>query len=346
VSDVADGATNVLPLYSWQRESAASLVVGRAHWPHALLLTGPQGIGKRALAHYLGQALLCEQPNPDGSPCGACASCSYVANGQHPDLRVIEPLQYDDDGNAARVDAIVVDRIRELIEFVQLTSHRRGAKLALIYPAETMNTQAANALLKTLEEPPAGTHLLLVSHQPGRLPATILSRCQIVRAPRPAREEATAWLAGEGIEAAARVLAQAGGAPLLALGLAEPAVQREAQVLLAELARPERLSPVSVGARLDAAARDERKSRLADAVYWLLTWTADLAAVSGGGEPRFHPEHADALRRLATRVAKLPLFRYYQSLLRQRGLLGHPLQPRLVVESLLFEYRLLFTRGS
>lgn len=346
MSDSVAGASNVLPLYAWQREAAARLLVGRGHWPHALLLTGPQGIGKRALAHYLAQALLCEQPKPDGSPCGACASCGYVANGQHPDLRVIEPLQYDDDGNAVRVDAIVVDRIRELIEFVQLTSHRRGAKLALIYPAETMNTQAANALLKTLEEPPAGTHLLLVSHQPGRLPATIISRCQAVQAPRASRDAAAAWLAGEGIEAAGRVLAQAGGAPLLALGLAEPALQREAQVLLAELARPERLSPVSVGARLDAAARDERKSRLADAVYWLLTWTADLASVSSGGEPRFHPEHTDALRRLAPRVAKLALFRYYQSLLRQRGLLGHPLQPRLVVESLLFEYRLLFTRGS
>jgi len=97
---------------------------------------------------------------------------------------------------------------------------------------------------------------------------------------------------------------------------------------------------------LEASARDERKSKLGDALYCLLTWTADLAAVSSGGEPRFHPEHADALRRLSSRVVKLSLFRYYQSLLRQRGLLGHPLQPRLVVEALLFEYRLLFTRGN
>lgn len=346
MSEVHSASANILPLYPWQREAAASLVADREHWPHALLLTGPRGIGKRALADYLAQALLCEQPSADGSPCGVCASCGYVANSQHPDLRVIEPLQYDEDGNASPVDAIVVDRIRELIEFVQLTSHRRGAKLALIYPAETMNTQAANALLKTLEEPPPGTHLLLVSHQPGRLPATILSRCQVKTAPRPTREQAAQWLEGEGIEAASRVLAQAGGAPLLALGLADPALQREAQILLAELARPERLSPVAVGARLEASPRDERKSKLGDAQFWLITWTADLAAVCSGGEARFHPEHADALRRLSPRVVKLSLFRYYQSLLRQRGLLGHPLQPRLVVEALLFEYRLLFTRGN
>ena len=135
------------------------------------------------------------------------------------------------------------------------------------------------------------------------------------------------------------------GRPLLALELADPLLQREFASLLAELARPERLSPVAIGARLEAAAKDERKPLLAAAVYWLLTWTADLASVVSGAPPRFHPQARDALAALATRVARVPLFRYYQSLLRQRELLTHPLQPRLVAEALLIDYRDLFIRG-
>ena len=102
------------------------------------------------------------------------------------------------------------------------------------------------------------------------------------------------------------------------------------------------MSPVAVGARIEATPKDERKSMLADVVYWLLTWTADLAAVASGGAPRFHPERGEALAELARRVARVPLFRYYRTLLQQRALLAHPLQPRLVAEALLFEYRTLF----
>jgi hypothetical protein len=101
-----------------------------------------------------------------------------------------------------------------------------------------------------------------------------------------------------------------------------------------------------VGARIEAVPKDERKSALADAVYWLLTWTADLAAVTSGGVPRFHPDRGDALSRLSPRVARVPLFRYYRTLLRQRALLSHPLQPRLVCELLLFEYRTLFAQSK
>jgi DNA polymerase-3 subunit delta' len=209
-----------------------------------------------------------------------------------------------------------------------------------------MNPSAANALLKTLEEPPADTYLMLVSHQPARLPATITSRCQRLPVHQPDAGTAATWLASRGVAEAERVLAQAGGAPLLALELADPALQREGETWLAALTRPERLSPVAVGARIDAAAKDERKALLAAALYWLLTWTADLASVAGGGSARFHPQHGDALAALAARVARVALFRYYRTLLGQRALLAHPLQPRLVAEALLIEYRNLFARGT
>lgn len=333
-------------LLPWQRSVAAAALAARTRWPHALLITGRRGIGKRDLASHFAQALLCEQPDADGSACGRCPSCGYVVAGAHPDLRRIEPFEFDEDGEPKAVDAILVDRIRELSQFAQLSTHRQRAKVALIAPAEAMNEAAANALLKTLEEPPPATFILLVSDHWGRLPATIVSRCRRLPAPEPDAASATAWLGARGVGQPELLLAQAGGAPLLALALAAPETQRERIALLDALAQPERLSPVAFGARLDAYPRDERKLRLADAVNWLLVWTADLAAVASGGAPRFNPDQREALARLGARVARVPLFRYYRTLLGQRALLGHPLQPRLVAEALLFEYRALFAQAT
>ncbi len=332
----------------WQSETAAAALARRERWPHALLITGRRGLGKRLLALHFARALLCESPREDGEACGACPSCGYVSQGTHPDLQLIEPFTYDDDGNATPVDSINVERVRELIAFSQLSPHRQRAKVGLIVPAEAMNAAAANALLKTLEEPPPGTFLLLVSHHPERLPATILSRCRRLPAPEPDPAAAAAWLArhGTGDADPGLVLAQAGGAPLLALALAGADIQRERDHLLGQLAQPERLSPLAFGARLDAAPKDERKTQLANAVYWMLAWTADLASVASGARPSFNPDRADALKVLAGRVAMVPLFRYYRLLLQQRALLSHPLQPRWVAESLLIEYRKLFAKGQ
>src|SRR5258707_1171901 len=119
-------------LLPWQRVAAATALAARSRWPHALLITGRRGIGKRGLALHFAQALLCEEPRTDGSACGRCPSCGYFAAAAHPDLRLIEPIECDEDGEPKPVDAIVVDRIRELIEFAQLSTHRQRAKVVLI----------------------------------------------------------------------------------------------------------------------------------------------------------------------------------------------------------------------
>lgn len=347
MSELPSRAASSLLLPTWQRAIVESALAHRERWPHALLITGRRGLGKRLLALHFARALLCESPLESGEACGVCLSCGYVGQGTHPDLQLIEPVTYDDEGNATPVDSINVERVRELIAFTQLSPHRQRAKVGLIAPAEAMNGAAANALLKTLEEPPPGTFLLLVSHHPERLAATIVSRCQRLPAPEPDRAAAAAWLAQNSIGDVepGLVLAQAGGAPLFALALAGADIQRERDHLLGQLAQPERLSPLAFGARLDSAPKDERKAQLANAVYWLLVWTADLASVAAGAAPSFNPDRVDALKQLAGRVALVPLFRYYRMLLQQRALLSHPLQPRWVAESLLIEYRKLFARG-
>ena len=198
--------TGLLP---WQHDAARAALRHRARWPHALLLTGREGIGKRTFALALARSLLCEDAAADGLACGVCASCRYVQAGQHPDLRLVEPIEIDDDNVASPSLWITIAHVRALIDWAQLTSHRHVAKVAVIVPAERMNVAAANAMLKTLEEPPPGTYLILVAHQPGRLPATVRSRCQWLVAPTPDETMATEWLLGQGVVQPADVLAQA-----------------------------------------------------------------------------------------------------------------------------------------
>ncbi|MET0204652.1 MAG: DNA polymerase III subunit delta' [Casimicrobiaceae bacterium] len=329
-------------LYPWQREAADSMLADRTRWPHALLLTGPRGIGKRALALEFARGLLCESPRAGGGACGECPSCRYVAAGQHPDLRVVEPVAVDDDGVATPVEWITVDPIRALIDWAQLTSHRRVAKVAVIEPAERMNAAAANALLKTLEEPPPSTYLILVSAAPGRLPATVRSRCRRKVAPAPEAAASRAWLAVQGVPDPDLLLAQAAGAPLAALALADAGYQAERSVWLKELAAPKNLVAATLAERIDAAPREERRERLANVIDWLLGWCGDLAHAQAGAAPRQNGDRAAALARLASSVAPIALFRYHRALLRQRGLVAHPLTPRLVAEALLTDYRTLF----
>ena len=329
-------------LLPWQRTATTEALGARASWPHALLITGPRGIGKRTLALNFARSLLCESPRADGLACGMCASCRYMAAGQHPDLQLVEPFSIDDDGEVKPLDAIPVDRIRTLIDWALVTSHRGRAKVAIVVPAESLNGAAANALLKTLEEPPPDTFLLLVSHQPGRVPATLRSRCRRLEAPHADADIAQQWLVDRGVAAPAAVLAQAGGAPLLALAMADPAWQSERAVWLQALAKPKALPVVTLAARLDTGPKEERKQRLSLAIDWLGAWTADLARVAAGGAPLRNPDFAAALTALAPAVAPIRLFRYHRALSRQRALVAHPLQPRLVAEALLIGYRELF----
>jgi len=343
VIDDATPALPWLPLLPWQGEPARELLARRATWPHALLLYGPRGIGKHALALNLAQALLCEAPRPDGLACRSCPSCRYAEAGQHPDLVRLELLTIDEEtGELVTVDTIPIDRVRAVIDFVQLSSHRQRAKVAVIAPAERINVAASNALLKTLEEPPAGTYLLLVADQPGRLPATIRSRCRKLPAPIPTPEEARAWLTAQGVAEPDLALAQAGGAPLAALAYTDPELNAERTTWLEALAQPASLPMLALAARVDAGGKEQRRARLAHAIDWLLGWTADLARVAAGGRPLRNPDYAVPLAGLARQVAPLPLFRYHRALLRERALLSHPLQPRLVAEAVLIDYRALF----
>lgn len=152
--------------------------------PHALLLHEAPGAGGDWLALWVARLVLCQ--SAAGAPCGACPGCHRVATAQHPDLQILQPIEES--------RQIRIEQVRTLSEELALTAHQGAYKVAILTPADTLNRFAANALLKTLEEPPALTLLILVVSQPSRLPATILSRCQRIRVRAPVRKEAVAWL--------------------------------------------------------------------------------------------------------------------------------------------------------
>lgn len=205
---------NILP---WIGDAMATLATAHqaGRLPHALLIHEAPGSGGDWLAQWAARLVLCQ--SKIGAPCGACPSCHRVASAQHPDLLLLQPIE---DSRQIRIE-----QVRELSQELALTAHQGGYKVAIITPADTLNRFAANALLKTLEEPPPRTLLVLVVTQPSRLPATILSRCQRVRVKAPGRQEAVAWLqATRGAGEWEAVLDALGEAPMLAADVDPKAV--------------------------------------------------------------------------------------------------------------------------
>jgi DNA polymerase-3 subunit delta' len=258
VREVGLGEVAQAPWLAAARQRAQQMIAG-GRLSHALLLQGQPGLGKRALAEWIARLALCDSPE-DGA-CGRCPSCQLLAAGSHPDLqRLLVPEDKKQ---------IPVDAVRELITALSMKSYRGRRKVALVDPADAMNTNGANALLKTLEEPSGDALLILTVSRPERLPATIASRCQRVKITPPSREVALAWLAG--IDATVdwdSRLALTAGAPLAALDLATLApLDKEMTELVSLLSRPD-ADVVGLAERSQGRNPTER-------LRWIENWVTD-----------------------------------------------------------------------
>ncbi len=314
-------------IYPWLHRSWEALQSKLERMPHALLIHGPQGVGKRLLAERFAQSVLCEAGDRRKAPCGACAGCRWVEAGSHPDLRLVEPealarapVAEEEAAPAPRATKpsieIKVDQVRGLDDFLNLNSHRGGPRVALIHPAEAMNPNAANALLKGLEEPPGQAMFILVSHRPARLLATIRSRCVALPVPVPDTATAVAWLKQQDAGDAGAQLAFASGSPLRALQYASEAGEAANRLRAALGFRDmDALSAVSDRDQLEALAEVLQKHAL------------DRAFRAYGGRPRYGVA-------VDTRQGAAWL-RYARRLGRDRALARHPLNPRLFASEML-----------
>jgi DNA polymerase-3 subunit delta' len=295
----------------------------RDRLPHALLLHGAPGVGKLALAERFAQFLVCESRAQVTEPCGRCEGCRWFLAGNHPDIRFLEPealarnAAVAEEGEEPKAkDAkpssqIKIEQARALGDFVHVVSHRGGHRVAIVHPAEDMNTATANSLLKNLEEPPAGAVFLLVSHRPARLLPTIRSRCVPVPVPVPARQAAAAWLGAQGVKNAERWLAFAGGAPLRALEYATGERGAAIERVLRGVAAGDReaLADVRDSALIEPLIEVLQKMAL-DRAFGALTGRTKYGGAAGAGDARAWLAYARAMGR-------------------HRTLARHPLNPRL-----------------
>ncbi|MCZ6502799.1 MAG: DNA polymerase III subunit delta' [Gammaproteobacteria bacterium] len=194
-----------LPWQQLQKERLQQQITAN-RLPHALLFSGIKDIGKKDFAFAFGAQLLCTRPG-GGSACNQCSSCHLLNASTHPDLRLVRPEESK---------LIVIEQIRDLTEWVVQTAQQGGCKVCILFPAEQMNVQSANALLKCLEEPGPDTFFILVTDQPGRLLPTVRSRCQRVEFQVPHEEEAIPWLqsCSDSDVDISLLLALAAGAPM------------------------------------------------------------------------------------------------------------------------------------
>ena len=267
--------------------------------PHALLLAGPAGLGKGLFARRLARTLLCDHPAADGEACGQCRSCRLFRAGSHPDYNVVQPAE---DGKI-----IKVDQIRGLCAFLGYTAQYGGYKIALLEPADRLNVNAADSLLKTLEEPPGNGLLLLVTAQPARLPATVRSRCQKIGFDPPAATVAVPWLVArvaDGLKPGV-LLDIAGGAPLAALAQADGERWRRRRELF-------ECYEQTLAGRMDPIRAAERWAQgdLTENLRWLIGWHTDLIRLKmSANPPRLgNPDRGAALRRWADRGTPRALF--------------------------------------
>jgi DNA polymerase-3 subunit delta' len=309
--------------------------------PHALLLSGRAGLGKRQFGEELAALLLCESPelSPRPRACGKCQGCHWHVGGNHPDFRRVAP-DGDEEGTDAESSPkekkkgssqIKIDAIRDLEDFVFVGSHRHGRRVVLLTEAEAMNAAAANAVLKILEEPPASVYFILITNQPRRLLATIRSRCRLLPFAAPDASTASAWIQDSGLpKSAHRFLELAAGAPLTVQQWHEADQLDSLENLLSTLSSPGS-DPLALAGRWDVLLKKSPQFTLEMLVEGVQRWVFDLTQLRGAGEVRYHRgwKLPDTGSLSIVRLTSL-----WRELLRFRRSARHPLNQLLFLEDL------------
>ena len=331
----------------WQHEMAAAWLADRERFAHAWLVHGLEGIGKTPFVLAAAAALLCESPR-SGLACGQCAACQWVALGNHPDLRRIRPdviaAQEGDESDASESapdsgstgttkktlsKEIRVEQLRQLNTWFNTATHRGGYRVAVLYPAESMNTISANTLLKVLEEPPPHTVFLLVANAPDRLLPTLVSRCRRLPLAVPERSVCIAWLEGQGVQNAAHWLDAAGGAPLRALRAAQ-STESACPPWLEMLAR----SALAPGAPDPGPTADALEKRpVSEWVDALQRWFVDLMLAAHSVPARYYPGLETLTAKVAKRASAKDVADTARWLTQQRALADHPLNSKLLADA-------------
>ena len=353
----------------WHQSALTSLLSDRSRLPHALLVTAPLGTGALEFGSALAGGLLCEASKAEMivGACGQCPACQWMQAGNHPDFRFVglegeganDPSEGGTDPDATGQSSspeivatpsnvrgkavrnrpeIRIDAIRALGDFALTGARRSGPKIVLISAADRLNAAAANALLKTLEEPMAGMIFILASEAPARILPTVRSRCVNLAMAAPSNEVARDWMfSTSGLEPqiAQRLLDAVGGAPLAATVYVDPIRYETYQSAHSAISSLPGADLLEVAQRLEGL----------EPSFWVIVlqrWVEDLARVASGTPPRSKGADLRQLTAIAAQSNLQALVDCAAQLLRFRRSVDHPLNPRLFAEATLRVYTQVF----
>jgi len=319
-----------MPPYPWQQEFWQRFIamVDQDALPHAILVTAPEGLGAEKLIHAVVHFLLCRSP-VDGLACMRCKACELAVANTHPDHFELGP---EEPGKA-----IKVDQVRALTDFVAKTAQQGGRKLVSIVPAEAMNINAANSLLKCLEEPSGDTVILLLTHSPSLLMPTIRSRCAGLTLSPPPQPESVRWLGEQGVEHPEALLLQTGNAPLTALDWWQNETYREQEKMLRQWLSFSR-NEISLSQVVAVWSKEEPLSVLDSLLRWLnILVKLHIADREGGFLTDVWQDFAETLA--ATPSSSVFLYRDLVTERKRQVLSRVNLNPTLVIEELLLAWQ-------
>jgi len=311
--------------YPWHQKQADHFarLMADDSLAHAMLFVGPTGVGKHDFAHKLASAMICEHPHEHMQACGVCKNCLLMKADTFPDFISV----------AAETNSISVEQVRELIQQLYLTRHFQAPKVVIIESAQLLNVNAANALLKTLEEPPEYTHLILVADSPLSLPATIRSRCQIETFHPPVEQISMQWLKQQAStidwEPLLRV---AQGAPLKALEYHETELLDQRITAIRSF-----LSVFEYDGDPMRVAKSLEVIPFVYASAWIQSVISDLLRIKSQENPR-GLENPDFYRPMLALANKIPIEcvnNFWQQLLEQKKIFDTSLNYRMFLEVLL-----------
>jgi len=334
-------------LYPWLNTPFMELT--RQSVPHSLLLFGEKDLGKLQFGLELARFLLCEAP--DAKPCGQCEACHWVAHGNHPDFFVIvpqnikhllpfeteDPVEGDDEKKLSKF--IRIEQIRQVISRNELGSYRGGKRVVLIYPIEAMQQEAANCLLKTLEEPSENLYFILITHKLESILPTIRSRCSLFAIGKPEKELAKTWLKTQlpktvdDAEILQR-LSQQAGSPLRVLQNLDKNSLDEL-LFVNELVR---FQHINISVPIEFLSQYS----LLELLNCLFKWMVDINFVSFQLAPRYFPQYEPQMAVAVSKLNRQQFQQFMSSLKEDLRLATHPLFPKVQLDAILTRYKLLF----
>ncbi len=317
-------------IYSWQKHQWQKFLTARAadHLPHALLLTGSDGIGKNDFAELLANSLLCEQVDGEGYACGECKGCKVKKSNAHPDFKRV--------GLPEGKQQIPVNAIRELTGFLTLTRSYGGYRVVVVNAADKMNINAANSLLKSLEEPPSKTVIILVADQYTKLPVTIRSRCQMISMNKPDEDMAIKWLEHQGLEHDAKMmLSLADNKPLLAKQLDANKTLLDARTQFAK----DLIAILQNSQSITEVAKNWEKTDLNILLNWQLKWLHAVAKILLVQKDDNLATNKFLAQIIANTQNPESIWKLYTDLLHLKSMTDYPLNRLMFTESMLLLWR-------